>query len=86
MGKYIFAQESFYLQGILNDINKQDASFLNCKRKHMMKSRAPPDKVRALYRLLSVEFHGFTGRIDFEGLSLFGSWSYLNFLETVGSL
>ena len=26
--KYIFAQESFYLQGILNDINEQDTSFL----------------------------------------------------------
>ena len=27
-GKYIFTQESFCLQGILNDINEQDTSFL----------------------------------------------------------
>ena len=43
MRKYIFAQESFYLQGILNDINEQDTSFLDCKHKHMMKCSAPPD-------------------------------------------
>ena len=36
-GKYIFAQESFYLQGILDDINEQDTSFLECKHKHMIK-------------------------------------------------
>ena len=28
--KYIFAQESFYLQGILDNINEQDTSFLDC--------------------------------------------------------
>ena len=27
-GKYIFAQESFYLQCILNSINEQDTSFI----------------------------------------------------------
>ena len=43
-GKYIFAQASFYLEGILNDINEQDTSFLDCKHKHMMKCGAPPDK------------------------------------------
>ena len=42
--KYIFVQESFYLQGILDDTNEQDTSFLDCKHKHMMKSGAPPDK------------------------------------------
>ena len=47
--KYIFAQESFYLQGILDDINEQDTSFLDCKHTHMMKSGAPPDKFRVLY-------------------------------------
>ena len=46
MRKYIFAQESFYLEGILNDINEQDTSFLDCKHKHMMKCGAPPDKFR----------------------------------------
>ena len=30
-GKYILAQESFYLLGIFNDINEQDTSFLDCK-------------------------------------------------------
>ena len=46
MRKYIFVQESFYLQGILNDINEQDTSFLDCKHKHMMKCGAPPDKFK----------------------------------------
>ena len=68
--KYFFTQKSLYLQGIPNDINEQDKSFLDCKHKHMMKSGAPPDKV--LYRLLPIEFHG---------LSLFGSWSYQNLLR-----
>ena len=54
-----------YLQGIINDINEQDTSFLDCKHKHMMKSRAPPDKVGVLNCLLPVEFHGFTSRVDF---------------------
>ena len=40
--KYIFAQASFYLQGILDDINEQDTSILECKHKHMMKRGAPP--------------------------------------------
>ena len=44
------------LQGILNDVNEQDTSFLDCQHKHMMKSRAPPDKVGVMYRM-------FTSRI-----------------------
>ena len=44
MRKCSFAQDSFYLQGILNDINNQDTSFLDCKHRHMMKCGAPPDK------------------------------------------
>ena len=44
MRKYIFAQESFYLQGTHSDVNEQDTSFPDCKRKHMMKCGAPPDK------------------------------------------
>ena len=48
----------------------------------MMKSGAPPDKVRVLHCLLPIEFHGFTSRIDFYSeLSLFGCWSYLNFFK-----
>ena len=61
----VFTQESFYLQGILNDINEQDTYFLDRKHKHMMKSGAPPDNNGILYRLLPIEFHGFTSRIDF---------------------
>ena len=62
--KYIFTPEIFYLQGILNDINEQHTSFLDCKHKHMMKSGAPHDNVRVLQGLLPIEFHGFTSRID----------------------
>ena len=43
-GKYIFTQESFCLQGILNDITEHDTSCVDCKHKHMMKSGAPSDK------------------------------------------
>ena len=51
-----FAQERFYLQGMLDNIYEQDTSFLDCKHKHMMKSGAPPDKFGVLYRM-------FTNRI-----------------------
>ena len=51
-GNYIFTQEGFYPQGILNDINKQDTAFLDCKYNHMMKSGAPLDKIGVLYHLL----------------------------------
>ena len=64
-GKYIFTQKSFYLQGILNDINEQDSFFLDCKHKHMAKSGAQLDKFRVLDRLFPIEFRGFTRRIDF---------------------
>ena len=64
-GKCILTQTSFYLQGILDNINEEDTSFVDCKHKHMMKSGVPPDKVRVLYRLLHIEFHGSTSRTDF---------------------
>ena len=57
--KYIFAQESFYLQGILDDINEQDSSFLVCKHKHMMKSGAQPDKFDVLYRMVTCRIPWF---------------------------
>ena len=50
---------------MLDDINEQDTSFLECKHKHMMKSGAPLDNVGVLCRLLPIEFHGFTSRINF---------------------
>ena len=61
MRKYIFAQESFYLhvQGILNDINEQDTSFLDCKHKHMMKCAAPPDKFGVLYCMVTYRIPWF---------------------------
>ena len=34
----------------------------------MMKSGAPPNKVGVLHHLLPVEFHGSTGRIDYQGV------------------
>ena len=68
-GKYIFTQENFYVQRKLNDINEQDTSFLDSKHKHMMKNGAPPDNVGVLYRLLAIELHGFTSRINCLGLS-----------------
>ena len=58
MRKYIFAQESLYLQGLLDDIKEQNTSFVDCKHKHMMKRGAPPDNLRVLYRMLPIEFHG----------------------------
>ena len=61
--KYIFAQENFYLQGILDDINEQDTSFLDCKQKHMMKSRAPPDKFGVLYRMVTYRIPWFRKQI-----------------------
>ena len=57
MRKYIFAQASFYLKGILNDINEQDTSFFDCKHKHMMKTRAPPDKLYRIFTYIIPWFH-----------------------------
>ena len=74
MRKYVFAHESFYLQGILNDINEQDTSFLDCKHKHMIKSGAPPDKVRV---------HGFTSRINSKGYHSLVTGLISIFLEMV---
>ena len=50
---------------MLNDINEQDTSFLDCKHKHMMKVELHLMKVAALYRHLPIELDGFTSRIDF---------------------
>ena len=79
MRKYLFAQESFYLQGIFNDINEQDAYFLDCKHKHMMKRGAPPDKVV----WLPIDFQGFTSRINSKGYHSLVPGLISIFLETV---
>ena len=48
-----------------------------------MELRERSDEFRILHRLLPTEIHGFTSRIDFQGLLLVGSWYNLNFLEKV---
>ena len=57
--KIYFAQESFYLQGKLNDKNEQDTSFLDYKHKHMMKSGGPPDKFGVLFRMVTYRIPWF---------------------------
>ena len=59
MRKYIFAQESFYLQGILDYINEQDTSFLDCKHRHMMKCGDPADKFGVLYGMVTYRIPWF---------------------------
>ena len=81
--KYIFAQESFYLQGILDDINEQDTPFLDCNNKHMMKSGAPPDKFGSCTIWLPIAFHGFTSRINSKGYHSLVPGLTSIFLETV---
>ena len=81
MRKYIFAHESLYLQGILNDINGQDTSFLDCKHKHMMKCGAPPDRPCTV--CLPTEFHDFTSRFNSKGYHSLVPALFSIFLETV---
>ena len=40
-------QGKYHLQSLLNEINEQDTLCFDCKHKYMMKSGAPPDKVRS---------------------------------------
>ena len=79
--KDIFAQESFYLQGKLDEINEQDTSFLDCKHKHMMKSGAPPSESCTVW--LPIEFHGFTSRFNSKGYHSLVLGFISIFLETV---
>ena len=55
---------------MLDDINEQDTSFLDCKHKQMMKSGAPTDKVGVLYCLLPTEFNGFTSELVLRVITL----------------
>ena len=66
MRKYI-PQESFYLQGILNDINEQDTSFLDYEHKHMMNAELHLTNSESCTIPLPIEFHGFTSRINSKG-------------------
>ena len=65
--KYIFVQECFYLQGILDDTNEQDTPFLDCKHKHMMKAELHLTNSESRTVWLPIEFHGFTSRINSKG-------------------
>ena len=47
------------LQGILDDINEQDTSFLDCKHKHKMKRGAPPEKFGVLYCMVTCRIPWF---------------------------
>ena len=77
------AQESFYLQSILYDINEQDTSFLNCKHKHMMKSGAPPENSESCTVWLPIEFRVFTSRINYKGYPSLIPGLISIFLQTV---
>ena len=57
--KIFFAQENFYLQGVLDDINEQDTSFFACKHKSIMKSGAPPEKFGVLYHMFTYRIPSF---------------------------
>ena len=74
MRKYIFTQECFYLQGILDDINEQDTSFLDCKHKYMMKSGAAPDKVGVLQNCM-------VSQSELISRGYHPSWCYLSFFR-----
>ena len=52
---------------LLDDINEQDTSFLDCKHKHMMKSGAPPYKVGVLYPMVTYRIPWFHNRINSKG-------------------
>ena len=49
----------------------------------MMKRGAPPDKFGVLYRLLDIEFYGFTSRINSKGYHSLVPGLISIFLETV---
>ena len=57
--KIYFEQASLYLQGIQDDINEKNTSVVDCKHKHMMKSRAPPEKFGVLYHMFTYSISWF---------------------------
>ena len=57
--KIYFCAKKSYFQCLIDDINEQDTSFLDCKHKHMMKSGAPPDKFGVLYRMFTYRIPWF---------------------------
>ena len=81
--KIYFCTRKFYLPGILDDINEEDTSFLDCKHKHMMKSGAPPDKFGVLYCMVTYRTPWFTRRINSKGYHSLVPGLISIFLETV---
>ena len=65
--KIYFCTRSFYLQGILDDINEQDTTFLDYKHEHMMKAELHLTNSESCTVWLLIEFHGFTSRINSKG-------------------
>ena len=62
---------------MLDDINEQDTSFLECKHKHMMKNGAPLDNVGVLYRLISKGYQTLVPdliSIFIDGMGLFNKF------------
>ena len=51
----IFLHKKASIYNILNNINEQDKSILDCKHKHRMKSGSPPNKDGVLYHLLPIK-------------------------------
>ena len=49
----------------------------------MLKKGAPPHEFGDFYHLFPIEFYWFFNRIDFCGLSTFGSGHYYTFFKTV---
>ena len=68
-------------KNIFSYINERGTSSPDCKYKHMLENRAPPDKSDVLYRVLHIEFHGFNSSINVLELSHFGSCYQLQFLQ-----
>ena len=83
MKKYILAQESSYLQGILNDIIEKDTSFLDCEHKHTMKAELHLTKSESCTVCSPIEFHGFTSRINSKGYHSLVPGLFSIYLETV---
>ena len=78
--KIYFTQSSVY---ILDDINEQDISFLECKQKHMMKRGAPPDKVGILYHMVTYRISWFQAELISKGYHTLVPDLILIFLKTV---
>ena len=69
--KYIFAQESFYLQGILDDTNEQAHLSLTVNTNTWWKAELHLTNSESCSVCLPIEFHGFTSRFISKGYHSF---------------